>query len=82
MKYIALNEDKIITGVSDHPFHSAIPLDADLPAYELLGKRVKKKNPRPRIALICNWDQQCGISTYTKYLVEQFLQKPIDLRIF
>jgi glycosyltransferase involved in cell wall biosynthesis len=35
-----------------------------------------------KLAIICNWNQKCGISTYTKFLVEE-LQKLIpDIKIF
>lgn len=43
-----------------------------------VGDRVKKL----RVAFICNWKTQCGISTYSSYLVESLKPLVDDLKIF
>jgi glycosyltransferase involved in cell wall biosynthesis len=48
----------------------------------LLGKKVVRKDKKLKIAMICNWDQECGISTYSKYLVDSLRPKVEDVRIF
>lgn len=35
-----------------------------------------------KIAFICNWDQPCGISTYSKYLVNAIQPKVKEIKIF
>lgn len=46
---------------------------------DLIGKRVGFANQSNskvvRLALICNWGQQCGISTYSNYLVDALYPK-------
>lgn len=52
-----------------------------------IGKRIifgdnnwgKKKL---RVAVICNWDDDCGIATYTKYLIKALTPKVDDIKIF
>lgn len=35
-----------------------------------------------RIAIICNWNAKCGISTYSKYLVDAIRPKVKEVRVF
>lgn len=35
-----------------------------------------------RLAVICNWDSECGIATYAKYLVDSLAPKVDALKIF
>ena len=35
-----------------------------------------------RLAVICNWNQKCGISTYTKFLINELKQLIPNIRIF
>ncbi len=50
---------------------------------ELIGKRILfGKTEGVRLALICNWNDQCGISTYTQYLINALAPKLDALKIF
>ncbi len=35
-----------------------------------------------RIAVVCNWNDQCGISTYSRYLVDSMIPKVKELKVF
>jgi glycosyltransferase involved in cell wall biosynthesis len=51
----------------------------------VLGQTVtpeKKPQYEMRIAVICNWGQSCGISTYTRYLLDAIRPKVKELKIF
>jgi glycosyltransferase involved in cell wall biosynthesis len=59
----------------------------------LLGKKLSHRFlkmedyvPKPvselRVAIICNWQTKCGISTYSKYLVDAMRPQVKELRIF
>lgn len=51
------------------------------PILNPVGKRLVLDTPynttsdQLRIAVICNWDSECGIATYTKYLVDAIASK-------
>jgi glycosyltransferase involved in cell wall biosynthesis len=63
-------------------YHS---LQAELPAgFNPIGKKIKFYDPTVgiRLALICNWGDQCGISTYTKFLIDHLAPKLGDIKIF
>ena len=88
MKYLLVNNSGTIVAISDQEIKSkkqsvvAIDIGKDWP---LLGqKAVKKKGNKIRLAVICNWRQPCGISTYTQYLIERLRKMPAleSLRIF
>jgi glycosyltransferase involved in cell wall biosynthesis len=51
---------------------------------ELLGQDdpIVKPNSELKIAFVCNWQTKCGISTYSKYLVDAMLPKVGQIRIF
>lgn len=52
----------------------------------LIGTKVDqdktKENKDLKIAFICNWGQSCGISTYSKYLVDALTPKVKEIKIF
>ena len=61
----------------------------DLPEsawFNLIGRTLKLRNRKKqmdlRVAFICNWDQQCGISIYSKFLVNAIRPKVAELKIF
>ena len=41
-----------------------------------------KEHSQLRVAIVCNWKDQCGISTYSGYLVEAMKSQVSDLRVF
>jgi glycosyltransferase involved in cell wall biosynthesis len=50
----------------------------------LVGRKVRFGNPEKgiKLALICNWGDACGISTYTKFLMDTLAPKVSSLKIF
>jgi glycosyltransferase involved in cell wall biosynthesis len=87
MQYVLLNRDNVVEAVSPRPFEKetghALEVKEDLSAGDLLGRQVVVKNPeKMKLAVICNWNTPCGISTYSKYLVDALRPKVGELRIF
>lgn len=83
---------KIITAVSDTYFEMAgntIKEVTDMSktdCYKMIGTRVDKQLPPKevkdlRVACICNWNDACGISTYTRFLMEEIQSKVKDVLI-
>lgn len=88
--FVCYDKDQVVVAVSDHPITIIGHVNASLSAseneiIELVGKRIKaakKNSDQLRVAVICNWNMPCGISTYTKYLVESLTPKVKEVRIF
>ena len=79
--------------VSDKPFSIAgqtiVEQEGSVPKVEwhkLIGTRFRegevKKKSDLKIAFICNWNDTCGISTYTKFLVNAVTPKVKEVKIF
>lgn len=92
MHYISFNNNNIITAISELPFESAgqtvkkaeIPPEADF--HKIVG-RIKRSNKKVaikdlRIAFMCNWNDTCGISTYSKYLLDAIKPKVAEVHVF
>lgn len=47
-----------------------------------LNTRYGDRPEKLRVALVCNWGDQCGIATYSKYLADAMRPKCTALRIF
>lgn len=90
--YVSVNRHEIITAVSDTHFEiegQTIVIVPDLPKGEReklvgtkIGGNVKKKTKDIRLAVICNWHDTCGISTYTQFLVEATKPLVAEVKIF
>jgi hypothetical protein len=90
--FVAVNRKNVITAVSEQPFsitgYNVVQLPDVQPKSEwgkLVGTKLKtdlKKTEQLKIAFICNWNDQCGISTYSKFLVEAIITKVKDVRVF
>jgi hypothetical protein len=83
---------KIITGVSDKYFQIAghttkeVPNMSKMDRYKLIGTKVDSHLPKKevkdlRVACICNWNDACGISTYTRFLMDEIQKKVKDVLI-
>lgn len=78
--------------VSEQPFFlsgfTVIEMPELLPKqdwYKLIGTKLKSKEKTKtelKIAFVCNWNDFCGISTYSKYLVDAITPKVKELKIF
>lgn len=90
MKYILTDENDIIKGIFDRE----ISKTNDSPGHlyktnkinnldNAIGKKIGTMNPSDmKIAVICNWRTPCGISTYSKYLVDALKTKVKEIKIF
>ncbi len=85
MTYISIKNDKIV-GVSDSFFKSkdsVIKLRESVDPAKVLGKRIKKNNKIKRIAILCNYGDNCGIATYSNFLIEAFKNiQEVEVKIF
>jgi len=91
--FVAVNKKNVITAISDQPFsitnHNVKEIPSPVPREEwhkLIGTKLstgdKKTCKELKVALICNWNDACGISTYTNFLVNSLIQKVKEVRIF
>ncbi len=91
--FVACNKRNVIAAISEKPFQLTGYViheitDPNIPKtewYKLIGTKLKttvKKLEELKIAFICNWNDYCGISTYTKFLVDAIRPKIKELRIF
>jgi glycosyltransferase involved in cell wall biosynthesis len=91
--YVAYNKKNIITAISEQPFelsgHMITQWTEKVPKadwHKLIGTKIKLGDPKQvkdlRVAFICNWNDFCGISTYTKFLVDAMRPKVKELCIF
>ena len=86
MIYVSVNSKDIITSISKRPFkidgQKTFKLDKDY-GTNLIGKKIPKYLDNGiRLAIICNWEDQCGIATYTKFLVDALTPKVGEIKIF
>lgn len=87
--YIAVNKRNIIVAVSETPLHykdHEIHKIDNCNKADLIGTRHKidliKNKLDLKVAYICNWGDCCGISTYTKFLVDAMADKVKEIKIF
>jgi hypothetical protein len=58
-------------------------VEANDTAESPIGKRVLfDKDDGVRLAVICNWNDDCGISSYAKYLLDALAPKVSDIHVF
>jgi glycosyltransferase involved in cell wall biosynthesis len=92
--YIAYDKDRVVRAVSNKPFSAAGQTIVQVPDdlcngdwSALVGRTVTTQDqPKPagavRVAMICNWKDQCGISTYAAYLADALTPVVGELKIF
>ncbi len=89
--WIALNKKNVIVGISEHPFtmsgHIVSELEVQGPKeewFKFIGKKLTKEKEikELKVAFICNWNDPCGISTYSQFLVDALIPKVKELRVF
>ena len=91
--FTSFDESRMINVVSDTP----IEVEGQLVEFirganKFIGRKVPgkwgkevnvaKPTSELRVAVICNWQTKCGISTYSKYLVDAIRPKVQEIRIF
>lgn len=58
---------------------SVIELEDEIELHQQLPK---KDTGEVKVAYICNWNQQCGISTYSKFILDELQLKIHSVKIF
>ena len=86
-KYFVCDEDNLIKVISSTPFISLTKENKDITMTSFehlkLYNKIKEINMEElRLGFVCNWDQQCGISTYSTFLVNSLKDKVSDYKIF
>ncbi len=91
--FVAYNKKKVITAVSATPFvitgNIVEQVENNAPKEEwhkFIGTKfggVKQKDIKElKVAAICNWNDFCGISTYSKFLINAIKPKVKELKVF
>ena len=94
--FISFDADRIVRIASDHPIFVRGETQREINGFDarkLVGKKlphrfvkaedyVVKQPSELRIAVVCNWQTKCGISTYSKYLVDALANQVKEIRIF
>lgn len=89
--YIAINEKNIIVAISDKPFLVDDYVIKKTKTIEkkywkdIVGKELQAKSKKTedlKVAIVCNWKDTCGISTYSEFLTKAIQKKVKDVKIF
>lgn len=88
--YISYDKHGIIRAISGSPVkasdHVTIQTDLQVHPNQIIGKRIalgQRAHPNKlKVAIICNWGDQCGIATYSELLVRALRPKVSELKIF
>lgn len=91
--WVALNKKNMVVALSEHPFsmtgYEVHEMEVKEPRdkwHGLIGKKINltgaKEIKNLRVAFVCNWNDDCGISTYSGYLVEALRKKVKELHVF
>ena len=86
--FVAINENNIIIAVSRTPIQlegaTTIQIDYNGDKNALIGKKMgkpAKETEDLKVAFICNYGDNCGIATYSRYLINA-LGKKVNIKIF
>lgn len=90
--YVAYDSNNVIRAVSSKSFKAQGQTVICVPPNALNGKPVvgkklmyasdNKSTSNLKIAMICNWNDKCGISTYSGFLVNELKSKVKEIRIY
>jgi len=86
--YLSLDKHSFVRSVSETPIRSKGMriIQTDKFDASVLGQKIvfdeKPDLSNLRLAIICNWGDQCGIATYTKLLVDAIRPKVGEIKIF
>ena len=72
-KFISYNKNKLVKILSTCEFEILNSEDTVIETndYIDINQKILNKNKGIRLAYICNWNQQCGISTYSKFVLDE-----------
>lgn len=83
--FALVNKNGEIVGFSDRRLESKDnkTIELDVCDNDLINKKVGgMKAENMKVAFICNWKMQCGISTYSKFVVDALKSKVKEIKIF
>jgi glycosyltransferase involved in cell wall biosynthesis len=85
--FISVDENKIVTAISDHQIliknQECVRVNRKYNIGDYFGVTILKKETKNiRVAFICNWNDHCGISTYSKFLVNELKKQVSEIKIF
>lgn len=95
--FLSFDANLIVRNVSDTPItvpdQQSRQADKDYLWDSLVGRRIPSTMIQPddfkirttnelRVAVVCNWDDKCGISTYSGYLVNAMASKVGAIKVF
>jgi glycosyltransferase involved in cell wall biosynthesis len=88
--YVSFNKNNYITAISENPFSIAGQVVKRIEKlngnpFKFIGQLSsgeKKEIKDLKVAFICNWNDACGISTYTNYLVKAIIPKVKEVHVF
>jgi glycosyltransferase involved in cell wall biosynthesis len=86
-KYISYGKDKSIKVISTSDFElvdskgHVAKTDDPISLYQKFIKKEDKDTPI-KIGYVCNWNQQCGISTYSKFIFDELKLLVDEYKIF
>lgn len=90
--FVSYDKNNIITAISETSFsvsgQKVVKFDfpKNTNGKSLIGKKLSPKNKKEikdlRVAVVCNWGDNCGIATYSKFLLDKIKTRVKDLHIF
>jgi glycosyltransferase involved in cell wall biosynthesis len=86
-KFISYGKNKSVNIISTSDFEQIHPQESSVDKIEepiSLYQKIKKDTDISKIKLgyICNWNQQCGISTYSKFIFDELKNNINEYKIF
>lgn len=87
MPYVLVNEKGVVEATSKSPIFDSswknVFINQKQKLDSLLGKRIAFSSfPDIKIAVVCNWNSKCGISTYSKFLCNYLKPLVKEVKIF
>lgn len=85
-KFIYYGDDRAVKIISSSEFEvvgtKIKPREVKDLKINLHQKLKREKKDTIRLAYVCNWNQQCGISTYSKFVLDKLKTKVNEYKIF
>jgi glycosyltransferase involved in cell wall biosynthesis len=91
--WVAVSKKNVVVALSDQPFlmtgYEVKEIETDEPRsnwQSIIGKKIRSNETKAikdlKVAFVCNWNDNCGISTYSGFLVEALRKQVKEVHIF
>ncbi len=80
-RYVSFNKDNKVSIISSDEFENNSDIIKTTTSIDLFMKKEIALNDL-KLAFICNWNQKCGISTYSGFLLNSLKDKVTEYKIF